>query len=203
VLRALVNAAAHGETCDDVPRGSIPAGLTTVPRDMLGRKFDPDVETYADCVNHLFGQMMHRFVQLNEEAMAIGLDILVFPQGTRSIRLLPGHTGVAQMALHLKAPIVPVGCNGSDRVYPSNFPMARRGKVVYRFGPPIHYEDIPELHVKSGFEPFSAHAEAAHRDKFKSLVDRVTLQINDLLDPEYQLSEGRLSGGSRGTERFV
>jgi 1-acyl-sn-glycerol-3-phosphate acyltransferase len=203
LLRSLVNAAAHGKTCDALPPGSIPSELTTTARDMLGRRFDPDTETYADSVNQLFGQMMRRFVQLNEDAIAAGLDILVFPQGTRSIRLLPGHIGVAQMALHLKIPIVPVGCNGSDKVYPDNVPFARNGSVVYRFGDPIYYEDIPELHVKEAFEPFSARAEAAHKATFEELVARITARIDDLLDPEYRLVGDRKSGGTRGTARFV
>jgi hypothetical protein len=203
LLRALVNAAAHGETCDEVPGGSIPSEITTVPRDMLGRRFDPDREGYADCVNQLFSQMMRRFVALNEEAVALGLDLLVFPQGTRSKRLLPGHIGAAQIAMHLRLPIVPVGCNGTDELYPSSVPFARRGKVTYRFGAPIRYEDYPELHVRGGFEPFSAKAEAEHHARFQALTDRITAGIDPLLDPEYRLCEDRKSGGSRGTSRFV
>lgn len=203
IVRALVNAAALGETCEDVPPGSIPIELTTQPRDVLGRPFDPDRETYADAVNRLFSEMMRRFVQLNEEAIAVGLDILVFPQGTRSIRLLPGHIGVAQMALHLKIPVVPVGCNGSDKIYPDNVPIARSGEVIYRFGEPIYHEQIPELHVGDGFEPFSAKDEAAHKDELEAFVERITERIDALLDPEYQLVGDRKSGGTRGTARFV
>ncbi|MBC7172886.1 MAG: 1-acyl-sn-glycerol-3-phosphate acyltransferase [Polyangiaceae bacterium] len=203
LLRALVNRAALGETVEALPSGSIPSELTTTPREVLGRRFDPSRETYADCVNHLFSEMMRRFVELNEEAVAAGLDILVFPQGTRSIRLLPGHIGAAQMALHLRIPVVPVGCNGSDKVYPDNVPFARRGKVVYRFGAPIYYEQIPEFHVDDAFEPFSARAEAAHKGKLESFTANITSCINELLDPEYQMTGDRTSGGTQGTARFV
>ena len=203
LLRALVTAAAAGETCDTVPPGSIPLEVTTAPRDMLGRRFEPDREGYADCVNHLFEQMMRRFVQLNEEAHALGLDILIFPQGTRSVRLLPSHIGIAQLALHLRAPIVPVGCNGSDKVYPGNLPVARKGRVVYRFGEAIQHEDIPELQIAGSFEPFSQKAESLHRDKFEALAAMVTGRIDALLDPEYKLAGDRSSGGTRGINRFV
>lgn len=203
VARALVNAAAHGAICEEVPPGSVPIEITTMPRDILGRFFDPAQETYADAINSLFTEMMRSFVELNEEAVASGLDILVFPQGTRSIRLLPGHTGVAQMALHLKIPIVPVGCNGSDKIYPDNLPVARSGEVVYRFGEPLFCERIPELRFDGGFEPFSAKDEAAHKDALDAFVERITKGIDALLDPEYQLASDRKNDGTRGTARFV
>jgi hypothetical protein len=107
------------------------------------------------------------------------------------------------MALHLKIPVVPVGCNGSDKVYPGNAPFARSGEVVYRFGEPIHYDQVSDLHVKGGFEPFSAHAESAHRHEFETFVERITQRIDDLLDPEYRRIGDRKSGGTRGTSRFV
>ena len=56
--------------------------------------------------------MMGRFTELNEEAIAIGLDLLIFPQGTRAKRLLPGRVGIGQIALRLGVPIVPADSFG-------------------------------------------------------------------------------------------
>ncbi|MBI5607719.1 MAG: 1-acyl-sn-glycerol-3-phosphate acyltransferase, partial [Deltaproteobacteria bacterium] len=72
-----------------------------------------------------FEPMIDQVIRLNREAICeLGLNVLVFPQGTRSVRLSRGHTGLVQMANHLGAAIVPVGCTGSDQVYPGNSPFA-------------------------------------------------------------------------------
>ena len=63
----------------------------------------------------LFAAMMQRVVEINRDGLQKGLHLLVFPQGTRSRRLTRGHTGAAQIALHTGAPVIPVGCSGSDR----------------------------------------------------------------------------------------
>jgi len=147
--------------------------------------------------------MMARFVELNEEAVAIGLDLLIFPQGTRSKRLLPGHVGISQIALHLRIPIVPIGCNGSDEVYPGSSPIARRGHVVYRIGEPIPYEALAPFHIEEPFAPFTAKAERDHAAAFQGVADLVTERIDALLDPPYRRSEQAEIGSARGTARFV
>ena len=64
----------------------------------------------------------------------------VFPEGTRSRDglLHDGHLGVAHLALHTGAPIVPVGIIGTDQVQPPARRLPRlRGDVRVRFGAPI------------------------------------------------------------------
>ena len=146
--------------------------------------------------------MMQRFVALNLERRELGLDLLVFPQGTRSKRLSRGHVGLAQIALHLRQPIVPVGCSGSDLAYPSSSPWAKRSQIVYRIGAPMSYESFAEYHVPP-FEPFTPEAEWTHRDAFQGLVDRVMGRINELVDEPYRLAEGLDSDGVSGSDRFV
>lgn len=199
-LRALVNAAAHGESVEPDP--CIPAPILERPRDMLGRRFDPTVERYGTAVDELFRAMMRRFVELNEEASGKGLDLLIFPQGTRSIRLSKGHIGLAQMAMHLRSTVVPVGCSGSDRLYPGSSPVAKPGRVVYRFGEPLRPEDAAAW-VDESFEPFTPEAETAFRDRFQTYVDDVMERIDGLVDPEYRFAEDRESSGVSGSERFV
>ena len=46
-----------------------------------------------------FDELMREVVRLNQDALALGLDIIVFPQGTRSKRISRGFTGAAQMIL--------------------------------------------------------------------------------------------------------
>ena len=79
---------AAGKTVD---AGSLPNEIATLPRDMLGREFLPEQESYADCVRELLAEMNVRFLELNQEAFDKGLDLLIFPQGTRSIRLSRGR----------------------------------------------------------------------------------------------------------------
>jgi 1-acyl-sn-glycerol-3-phosphate acyltransferase len=201
-LRARVDAVAFGH---ELPASgvSLPTMLFERARDMLGRRFEPANESYEDALNALFGAMMRRFTELNAEALRLGLDVIVFPQGTRSKRLSRGHIGLAQLALKLKATVVPVGCNGSDHVYPGSSPFASGGTITYRFGQPIPYEAMSPYHVPADFEPFTPDAEVRHRERFQGYVDEVMERVNDLLDPEYRFTSDRASQGVKGSARFV
>ena len=147
--------------------------------------------------------MMARFTELNELAINTGLDLLIFPQGTRSRRLLPGRVGIGQIALRLKVPIVPVGCNGSDGVYPTGSPLGKKGRIVYRFGEPLEDRDLMAFHIAEDYEPFTAAAEREHAGAFQGVSDLITQRIDALLDPEYQRSPDAGSEASRSSDRFV
>jgi 1-acyl-sn-glycerol-3-phosphate acyltransferase len=208
LLREAVDARAVGEAGTLPEPPLVPELLFRKARNPLGLPFDPTDPgrgDWADYICGLFQAMMARFVALNEEAVRIGLDLLIFPQGTRSVRLLPGHPGIAQIALHLKRPIVPVGCNGSDHVYPGGSPFGRRGRIVYRVGAPIPYEELSPFHVETDFAPFTAQAERDHAERFRGVADLVTERIDALLDPEYRLDRGGEGEafGRRSTERFL
>lgn len=198
--RALRDGVDSGGALD---RRRIPPELLERPRDMMGRRFIPSRESYAEALDALFAEMMRRFVELNAHALDIGLDLLVFPQGTRSIRLSRGHIGIAQAALALGATIVPVGCNGCDLVYPGRSMLSKPGRVVYRIGEPLTPEDVRDLAPDEPFVPFSRDAEARHRERFQALTDRVMERIDALLDERHRFSADRTSDGTRGTDRFV
>jgi len=185
------------------PPGALPDALLERARNVLGHAFEPERHDWATYVDETFRIMMHRFVELNEQAARVGLDILIFPQGTRSRRLLPARIGISQIALHLKLPIVPVGCNGSDGLYPGGSPWAKKGRAVYRIGEPIHYESIPQLHIEEDFDPFTPDAEQKHRDKFEALADLVTERIEPLLDEPYRRASDAGSDATRGSDRFI
>ncbi|MEZ4266840.1 MAG: lysophospholipid acyltransferase family protein [Myxococcota bacterium] len=155
--------------------------------------------------DRLFGAMMDEVLRLCRSAIEEqDVHLLVFPQGTRSKRLTRGHTGVAQVAQHLGATIIPVGCNGSDRVYPGNSPLARGGRIVYRMGPPLT-ADGPEFaphRVPASARPFSHEATAQHGAAYQAITDIVMDRINDLLDPEYQRQEG-VEAEATSVSRFI
>lgn len=203
-LRALVDSDADPEgDPGTVDTSNIPPELFSTKRNILGVDFDPSTQTYAGRINSVFDEMMRQFVKLNERSFELGLDLLVFPQGTRSIRLPRGRIGMMEIALRYRKTIVPVGCNGCDLVYTGTLPIARKGTIVYRIGEPIRYEDLAEFHIAEPYEPFTAQAEHTYRDKFQGSVDLVMERINDLLDPRYQFSEDLQSTGVRGTSRFI
>ena len=163
-----------------------------------------DVDRFLAEFRSHYELMIDEVMRLNQTALDVGLHILVFPQGTRSKRLSKGHIGMAQVAQHLGVAVVPIGCNGSDRVYPGDRPLASGGRIVYRIGRPLEI-DGPELapfRVTEPFRPFTLAAQK-HREAFQGMTDVVMDHINGLLDPEYQYSETQASDGVSGIDRFV
>jgi len=202
--RRWVDAAATGEGESARPaRDALPEALLSRPRNVLGRAFEPDKEDWPSYVNAIFRIMMRHFVALNDEAARIGLDLLIFPQGTRSVRLLPAHIGISQIALHLQRPIVPIGCNGSDRAYPGGNPWGKRADIAYRIGEPIPYESLSEFHIQESYEPFSADAEQRYKRHFEGVASIVTQRIDGLLDERYRRSSDADDDATRGSDRFV
>jgi hypothetical protein len=191
-----------GDTVD-VPSGELPGEILEQPRSILGREFDPARESYADAVNALFQEMMRRFVELNAEATSLGLDTIIFPQGTRSLRLSRGRIGISQVALAQERTIVPVGCSGCDKLYPGGSPWARGGTVTYRFGEPMTHADLKQFHTDAAYEPFTPAAESAHRETFQALADHLMGRIDELVDEPYRFGDDQRSEGVEGSSRFV
>lgn len=160
---------------------------------------------FADQVEEDFAALMREVVRINEQAFEIGLFVMVFPQGTRSKRLSKGHTGLMQVAQHLGHDIIPVGCSGSDKLYPTNRPYSTGSKVVYRVGEPLRL-DGPELgqwRVTEPFTPLTRAATLAHGDHFEHATDALMNVINGLVDEEYQFAPDLQSDGVSGIDRFV
>ena len=141
-------------------------------------------------------------VRLNQQALDLGHHILVFPQGTRSLRLTKGHIGIAQMTQCLGIDVVPVACMGSEKAYPGNSPFARRGSIRYVVGKPLRV-DGPEL-AELRIEEKLSHS-VVTLDKVSPSIERITAiimdHINRLLEPEYQWAED--DQANNGAQRFV
>lgn len=203
-LRKIVDTAESETGADHASLlAKVPQALLETERDVLGVPFVPARQTYGQAINQTFHAMMSRFVDLHKEAFDKGLDLLIFPQGTRSIRMSRGHTGIAQIALRFKKCIVPIGCSGSDLVYPGSRPWGKKGRIVYRFGEPIEYQDMKPWHIEEPYHPFSREAEHKYNDRFQGLVDYTMARINELVDPEYQFDDSDAGGRVQGTDRFV
>lgn len=148
-----------------------------------------------------FDALMREVVRLNREALDLGLDIIIFPEGTRHKRLGRGFTGAAQMILATGSTVVPVGASGVDRIFPGASPISRGGKVLFRVGDPLR----PGIELKpfeegTEFIPFTLEARK-QEPRFQALTDLLMDRINDLVDPEYQRNP--LDTGKKGTSRFV
>ena len=168
----------------------------------LSQPVPGEAASYAESLEARFTAMMRRVVELSRDGMAKGHHILIFPQGTRSLRLLPGHTGAAQFALSIGATVVPVGCNGSEKCYPTASPLSKGGTVTYRIGKPLTPEgDLKPFQVNQPFTPFTRDAEP-YAPNFRGATDLMMERINELLDPCYQFDPSA-RGAKSGAERFV
>lgn len=122
------------------------------------------------------------------EALRQGWAVAIFPEGTipgeedvprhvvdPQTGLLPGHTGVARLALHANVPIIPVGVSGTGRAFPPEiYPrlevlrLPASTPIRIRFGQPIsldEYRDRPEDRVL-----------------FREITNRVMREISGLVD---------------------
>ncbi len=141
---------------------------------------------YSDYIDSYYRQLMARVAEINFRALfEKNLNVIIFPEGTRSSTLGTGKTGIAHLALKSGKRVVPVGCNGSDRVYPGNLPWAKSGTIVYRIGTPIDPREIVG-DIDRSFVPFSRDAEVELEDEFREFTQFVMERINELLDDRHR-----------------
>lgn len=168
-----------------------------VSSDELKRVIDPSVRNFPGGVDS-YREYIHtrneQLMGLVEERTLETLrekdnNLIVFPEGTRSVRLGKLRTGLAQFALKHRLTVVPVGCNGSDRVYPGNLPIARGGNVVYRVGEPMTVEDeFADLDPPNDYRPFTRDA-SRYKEIFREATERIGHRLNNLLDPRHQQTD--------------
>ena len=142
-------------------------------------------------IEHLKGYhqlLMEKVAQLSTKALLEwGLNLIIFPEGTRSLRLGTGRTGLAQIALYSGKKIVPVGCNNSDRIYTGHSPFARSGTVTYRIGEPLSVDGrLKEFRITEPFKLFSRESQQKHKVQFEGVTQVVMDSINELLDERHR-----------------
>ena len=160
--------------------------------------FDPAHEDYGTFIRRSTTRLMKLVEARTLEALGeCDNNIIVFPQGTRSIRLLAAKTGLFQFALRHRIDIVPVGSNGSESLYPGASPWAKPGHVVYRVGRPLTMqEDFSDCVIEEPYTPFTEEAEQ-FQTRFEIAAHRTTQAINKLLDAPYQMLDEQFEEGSR------
>lgn len=74
---------------------------------------------------------------------AEGNDVLIFPEGGRTLdgNLQPLEAGVAVIASHEKAPILPVFIRGSFQAMPPGSAFIKPKKIKVFFGKPLRFSD--------------------------------------------------------------
>ncbi|HEY3359436.1 MAG TPA: alpha/beta fold hydrolase [Polyangia bacterium] len=122
------------------------------------------------------------------DALRAGWAVGIFPEGTipgeediprvavdPETGLLPGHSGVARLALKANVPIVPVGVSGTGRAFPPEvYPrlemvrMPRSTPIRIRFGAPITMDEYTG-------RPYD-------RKLFREVTNRVMKDISGLVD---------------------
>ncbi|UCE87835.1 MAG: 1-acyl-sn-glycerol-3-phosphate acyltransferase, partial [Deltaproteobacteria bacterium] len=130
-------------------------------------------------------------------------NVIVFPQGTRSKRLLPGKPGLAQFALRHEVPVVPVGSMGSENAYPGASPWAGGATCVYRIGTPLTVEDaLADCRIEKPYAPFTREADV-YADRFARATQRITAAIDDLLEDAYTLAAEHEADARPRADRLI
>ena len=72
-----------------------------------------------------------------------GSDVLIFPEGGRTLdgKLQPLEGGVALVASHEKAPILPAFIHGSFKAMPPGSALIKPVKIYVTFGKPLRFSD--------------------------------------------------------------
>jgi len=135
--------------------------------------------------------LMEKVAELSTKAVREwNLNLIIFPEGTRSLRLGTGRTGLAQIALYSGKKVVPVGCNNSDRVYRGHSPFAKSGTITYRVGEPLSVEGrLKEFRITEPFKLFSRESQQKYRAEFEGVTQVVMDSLNELLDERHRRPE--------------
>jgi 1-acyl-sn-glycerol-3-phosphate acyltransferase len=132
------------------------------------------------------GQVDRQAIHRSLEVLRAGGAVLVAPEGTRSKDggLLPGRRGVAMLALHTGATILPVAIWGL-RDFWRNLARLRRTPTWMVVGEPFRI-------VYEGGKP--------SREELKAITDEIMYRLAALLPPEHR---GIYSDVDRVSERYL
>ncbi|MFH1079813.1 MAG: lysophospholipid acyltransferase family protein [Pseudomonadota bacterium] len=145
-------------------------------------------DNFIEYIRDYYESVMERVAALSCHALLEKkLNIIIFPEGTRSTQLGEGRTGMAQLALHTGVKVVPVGCNNSEQIYPGSSPVAKSGRIVYRVGEPMCIDDqLKEFRIPEKFKLLSKESQLKYKDQFEGATRLIMLSISELLDEKYR-----------------
>jgi len=145
-------------------------------------------DNFVEHVRNYHESLMARVAELSCKALLEkNLNLIIFPEGTRSLKLGEGKTGLAQLALHTEKTVVPVGCNNSDLVYRGHLPFARSGRITYRVGEPLFFNgQLKDYRIREGFKLFSRESQHRYREQFEAVTRIVMDCINRNVDERYR-----------------
>jgi 1-acyl-sn-glycerol-3-phosphate acyltransferase len=170
----------------DVVDGKIDAGAS-LPEpasdalQLLGENFVEHLRDYYETVmDHVAA--LSRYALLEKK-----LNLIIFPEGTRSTQLGEGRTGTAQLALNTGVKVVPVGCNNSEQIYPGSSPVAKSGRITYRVGEPLCLDNqLKEFKIPEGFKLLSRESQGRYKEQFEGATRVIMMSIASLLDEKYR-----------------
>ena len=145
-------------------------------------------EHFSDYVRAQYESVMEKVAELSRAALCEKkLNLIIFPEGTRSVKLAEGRTGLAQLALHTEKKIVPVACNNSETVYRGSLPFARSGTITYRVGEPLSVNDqLRDFRIREPFRLLSRESQQRYREQFEGVTRIVMESIDRMLDEKYR-----------------
>ena len=145
-------------------------------------------DDFVEYIKSYHETIMERVAELSKIALfERNLNLIVFPEGTRSLQLGKGRTGLAQLVLHTEKKVFPVGCSNSDQVYTGSLPIAKSGRIIYRIGDPLSVEDqLQEYRIKEKFKLFSKESQKKYKEQFESVTRIIMENINSLVDKGYR-----------------
>ncbi len=145
-------------------------------------------DNFAQFVHEQYDGIMEKVAALSRSALLEKrLSVIIFPEGTRSVKLAEGRTGVAQLALSTEKKIVPVACNNSDEVYTGSLPFAKSGRITYRVGEPLSVQDkLKEYRIAEPFRLLSRESQKRYKEQFEGVTKIVMESIELMLDDKYR-----------------
>ncbi|HTE53933.1 MAG TPA: hypothetical protein VK698_23925 [Kofleriaceae bacterium] len=180
--RALREYLDHGAS---LPAGEPYATLTSRPRAIVGRRFEPAGAALRDHLRATYVASLGETVRLARVAVAAGQDVQIYPEGTVAPRLGRCRVGAVQLAWALGTPIVPVGLSACPRAFAGVTPFLRPGgAVTVRFGAPLA---LAPGFLPAAFRAFQPEDEAGARGVLERFTDeRLMPAIDALLDPPFR-----------------